>query len=236
MKNCCLTIVLFFVSLSSFSQGKWKQNYKRTKKNDALPHYTHTIRISPLSLIDPLQPSLTLGSEWRFGKNTSVGLDVSTLFTTISSDVKKWGYIIKPSLKLFLPSGNNIATNFYIEPDVFWKRQFKNESNWLGKGVENGVPAYFQFTNYTIVKDVIGANIKIGTQSTFKSKNMMFEFYLGFGVRKISKFIKNEPDALLRAQDNLFFSGEISTDGWSRGEPYWGVSFPMGIRISYIIK
>ena len=77
------------------------------KQFDSLPPYKHTIRVSPLSFIDVLQPSVTIGSEWHFNKRASVGLDISTLIPLNIEDTKRWGFILKPSFKYFFLFLNN---------------------------------------------------------------------------------------------------------------------------------
>jgi len=236
MKQYCSIIFLVFISLTTFSQGRWKQNYHRKSYYDTLPHYKYTVRVSPLSMIDVLQPSLTVGGEWHFSNTASVGLDISGLIPINIDDTKKWGFIIKPSLKLFIPSANSIASNFFIEPDIFWKRQLKNEDGWLGKNAVNNNPAYFEFKNYTLIKDVFGANIKIGSQTSLGPKNLMLEFYLGFGVRNITKHIKNEPNAFIQTERNQLFGTNGIFGSRNIDQTYWAVSFPLGVRIAYIIK
>jgi hypothetical protein len=206
------------------------------KQFDSLPPYKHTIRVSPLSFIDVFQPSVTVGSEWHFNKKASVGLDVSTLIPLNIENTKRWGFILKPSFKYFIPALNSLGGNFFIEPDIFWKKQLSNQDGWLGKSVVNSIPAYYEYKNYTIVKDVVGLNFKIGTQSTLISKRLMTEVYVGAGIRVISKKIRNEPDAFFENDPwQLFTSGGVF-GGRDINKTYWGISFPMGIRIAYIIK
>ncbi len=200
------------------------------KQFDSLPPYKHTIRLSPLSFIDVFQPSVTIGSEWHFNKRASVGLDISTLIPLNIEDTKTWGFILKPSFKYFIPTLNSFGGNFFIEPDIFWKKQLSNQDGWLEKGVVNNIPAYFEYKNYTIVKDVVGLNFKIGKQSTLLSKKLMFDFYFGAGLRIITSKVRNEPNVNLSVRDNFIFGRR------ELGAKYWGISFPMGIRFAYIIK
>ena len=236
MKHYCFITLLLFTSFCAIAQGKWKQDYHRKSYYDTLQRYRYTIRLSPLSIIDFLQPSVTLGGEWRFKNNSSLGLDISGLIPTNFEDTKKWGFIIKPSYRYYLPGANSAATKFFIEPDIFWKRQLKNEDGWLGKSAVNNNPAFFEFKNYTIIKDVLGANFKIGTQLSSGIKNVMVELYLGAGVRTIRKHIKNEPDAFIRTERGRFFGSSGLFDFRAINETYWGISIPMGMRFVYIFK
>lgn len=227
MRKYILTFFNIFIICCCVGQTK---NNKYNRSNDTLPLYRHTIRLSPFSFIDPLQPSLTLGTEWHYNKKSSIGLDMSILVPIESSTgSKKSGFIVKPSFKMFLPEANYAATNFFIEPDIFWKREITNQTGWLGLGAENNVPAYYEYKNFSFIKDVVGANFKIGTQSAVFSNTVMIEVYVGAGVRLIHGKVQNEPSASYDYNTGLFSRRQLN-------EYYWGVSFPMGLRIALPIK
>jgi hypothetical protein len=86
------------------------------------------------------------------------------------------------------------------------------------------------------VKDVVGFNFKIGTQSAIFAKRLMTEIYVGAGVRFITKKIRNEPDETVDTNRGQFFGTNGLFGSRNLDQTYWGLSFPMGIRFSYIIK
>lgn len=186
-------------------------------------------RIMCVSLVDPLQPSLTVGAEYYIDKKHSLAIDYSLIFTTQSlltniGDLHN-GFIIKPCYKFY----RSEKQSDFFELDFFWKKFNTYKSRWIGQDLQNGVPTYYQLQDYTLVKNVYGINIKYGQKFNFLNNAIFIEPYIGIGCRAINNKVKEFPDEVINI--DLPFHQQAQTN-----KTYFGVSFPVGIRLVVTIK
>jgi len=216
MRKIILTALLLCICIIAFNQ--------KGNKREQL-----SLRFSPLSLIDVYHPSVTFGAELRTTKKQALGLDVSLLINTLAVDnVYRTGFIIKPTYKFFL---DNLMENF-IELDCFWKKNYWGESRWIGREYQNGIPSYYQKDDYTVVKNVLGLNVKFGSRIELLDGCVFVEPYIGLGARVTNHKVKEHPDEIIEVKKPFFIDNQKALTNVD----VWGVSIPMGVRIVFAIK
>lgn len=216
MKKTILTALVLSICIVAFNQ---KAN-KTEKKS---------LRFSPVSLIDVYHPSVTFGAELMTAKKQALGLDISLLINTLAVDnVYRTGFIIKPTYKFFL---DNRGEDF-IELDCFWKKNYWGESRWVGREYQNGIPSYYQNEDYTVVKNVLGMNVKFGSRIEILDGWLFAEPYIGLGVRVTNHKAKEHPDETIEVKKPFFIDGQKALTNID----VWSLSIPMGVRIVFAIK
>ncbi len=216
MRKIILTALLLCICIVAFNQKK--NNIKKK-----------SLRLSPLSLVDVYHPSVTFGAELRTTKKQALGLDISLLINTLAADnVYRTGFIIKPTYKFFL---DNRGEDF-IELDCFWKKNYWGESRWMGREYQNGTPSYYQNEDYTVVKNVLGLNVKFGSRIELLDGWLFVEPYIGLGVRVTNHKVKEHPDEIIEVKKPFFIDSQNALTNAN----VWGLSIPMGVRIVFAIK
>lgn len=211
-----ISAIVFFICFQTLTAQK-----KDADKKFAL-------RTMYASLLDPVQSNLTFGAEYNVGKKQSIALDYSFIFHTPSlfnnNDIHS-GFIIKPCYKFYTDD----KKNDFFEFDLFWKKLNTEQTRWVGKDLQNGIPTYYQKEDYTLVKDVFGLDFKYGIKIDLLDKFIFIEPYIGLGVRTIHRKIAEHPDEIISVKAPFY--NEVQTN-----KTYWGVSFPMGVRLVVAIK
>lgn len=222
MNKIRLVFILLVVCKSSFCQDKFQSASNNAK---------FSLRISPTSLMDIVQPSFTFGCEYFLKNNQAVGIDYSILIdyqtTNNNNDVIEphYGFILKPTYKFFF----NNSQNGFIEFDCFWKKLHTPQTRWLERDVVNGVPTYYELENYTLEKDVLGLNFKVGAKNSFFNNLFFVETYIGVGFRSVYRKIAEHPNEVITVRTAFF--GDAKTTN-----KYWGLSIPLGVRLVVPIK
>ncbi len=216
MKNIIfLLIILFFINISLFSQ------------NNKIPRLA--LRTMFASLIDPVHPNATIGLEYNLNGRHSIAIDYSYILNVpapFDTKDEHSGFIIKPCFKVY----KNEKRDEFFECDFFWKKLYTNQSRWIGQNIQSGgVPAYYKKDDYTLSKDVFGFNIKYGQRVALLKNKVLLEPYFGIGIRFIGRKNINNPDEILTV--SAPFYGDVRTN-----KTYWGVSFPIGLRLVVPIK
>lgn len=231
MKNLLLTLSIFIVCISSIAQNKKQININDTAE---YTNYKLAIRMMPISLFDIIQPSLTIGTEYKFKQKFAAALDVSILipFQSISTGLEQnRGFILKPSFRYYLPRNKKTQISTFVEPDFFWKRQFNDKSEWLPVYNSSGEIDYNIRKDFVQLKEVIGFNIKIGSQQTIFNDNLFLEAYVGIGVRTGIKKVWGDDSFLPKDIKNSLFDDELKYN--KRLQTY---SFTGGARLVFAIK
>lgn len=215
MKKVIATILLFCICIIGFTQ-----------KGNNLEKFS--LRFSPISLADIYQPSVTFGAELRTTKKQAFGLDISLLINTLTVDnVYRTGFIIKPTYKFF---ADKFQQDF-VEVDCFWKKNYWGESRWVGREYQNGTPAYYQNEDFTVIKDVLGFNVKFGSKYKFSNGLFYLEPYVGLGARVTNHKIKEHPEEIVEVKNALPANNQkVVTNA-----DVWSFSIPMGVRIVFPI-
>lgn len=190
------------------------------QKKDPI-QYGHSISISPLALAD-FDNTLMLSGEHRFKPNLGFLLDAGLVVTSQFYENKKsaLGFNIRPSIRLYYDR----RLGSYGQLQAFWKRVDYHMNDWLDKDVVNGVATYFKEQDFTLRKNVYGANMIAGELFPLNSK-LLLDLYAGLGVRLRKQNIVGEPNSTYRSGWVLFSnpnSDKVTT-----------ISLPFGIRLTY---
>ncbi len=193
------------------------------QQKDSLDNqYKWAARLNPMALLDPFDLHLNVGAEHRYHPSWSVAAEVSTyLVSGYYNSVKKTrGYMFRPSLRFYpRPSGK-----MYFDAELFYKKVNYSFTDWLGKAARNGVPAYEEYTDFTLQKSVMGGHLKIGRQSYLISdKRWRAELFVGLGVRNKKERIREDPHAVYTPGNLFFFDPDF--------DPSLQLSGTMGFRI-----
>jgi hypothetical protein len=232
MKKTFATLAAFFCIYNiSFAQDTtvFKKSKIAIKKSD----YKFALRVMPLSLIDFIQPSVTIGGEYKIDENISFGLDCSYLIPLIQSETNFYvnkGFILKPSVRIYLNANKKSRLATYFEPDFFWKRIYNERSEWMPIYLPNGNLGYHQQKLFTELKEVLGVNMKFGIQQSIIGDNILMEVYGGAGLRTIYRSVADEPN-FIPSENRSFFSFEPS---YHKRLTIPSITF--GVRFVFIIK
>jgi hypothetical protein len=229
-----LTLSLLLLNFYAFSFG---QNYKSIRIIDtvAYTNYKLAIRMMPISLIDIIQPSVTVGAEYKINQRNAVAIDISGLIPYASVNTglaQNKGFILKPSFRYYFPKKKISQSNTFIEPDFFWKRQFNEKSEWVAVYGSNGNIDYNIRKDFTELKEVVGGNIKIGIQQKLFTDNFFIEVYAGVGIRTGIKKVWNSDNSFKPSETtNTFFDDHLKYN-----ERFKTYSITGGIRLVLAIK
>lgn len=163
---------------------------KAQKFSDSLFSTTSFIRFNPLGLVDVNDLNVSFGAEKRFSEKSSVALDLGYIFydEKFRYQGRTHGIILRPAYRFF--PGESL---FFVEAELHYKLVTHRITDWVGRGVVNDVPAYFQYTRFRLRKEVLGIHVKAGRQY-YLSDKIWLELYLGIGVHFRKYRIANHPD------------------------------------------
>lgn len=141
-----------------------------------------TLRFNFTGVIDGFDQNISFGAEYRFGGNWSAGIDFAYIFRSVylSQNKSASGYIVRPFVR-FYPDKQRTQ---FLEAQLHYKFISYKITDWLGRDVSNGVPAYEEYTTFDYRKRVYGINIIAGTQENLtRDKKLKMELYIGLGYR-----------------------------------------------------
>jgi hypothetical protein len=168
-----LFIAFFLISLSCkvFSQNKTSELQPKL-----------LLRFNPLGLGDPLDENLSFGIEHRLHPHWSTGTDAGWVFASVyaRNSSRANGVIVRPFIRYY-PNENGIG---FFEAELHYKYVAYNIEDWLGRNPVNNVPAYEEYTTFTLQKHVAGIHFKAGLLGNIsRNERLKFEFTGGLGVR-----------------------------------------------------
>ena len=140
------------------------------------------VRFSPLGVIDFLDHNLTPGIEYRMYGRWAAGLDAGYIFASdyIAKNKGTAGVLMRPYVRFYPKSSSGL----FLHAEFHYKRVRYRLEDWLGKAPVNGIPTYEEFTTFSYVKRVTGANLRIGGELFLSpNKRLRSEVTVGFGVR-----------------------------------------------------
>lgn len=143
------------------------------------------IHVNPLALADVGDPNISGGIEYR-NNNKGLHLDAGYIFTSIHHTSKRsaqpYGYYFRPAYRKYKKIHNNESNFWELRGGI--KQVWYGITDWVDKGLVNGVPAYQSYETFTLKKIVLNANFIAGTQHRLNSKgNTLIEYYVGCGLR-----------------------------------------------------
>jgi hypothetical protein len=188
----------------------------------------HKVKTDPLSPLMALK-EIRLGYEFPIAEKTSSMLEVTVIDNSYLTEVftaytKKRGYRLKADVRFVI--NENERAPFYVSPEIFYKYENFREEVWVLR--YNNL--FQQVMDFDGDVRVFSTNFKIGQQFQVKETNMLFEYYLGLGMR-----IRFEKDNM--PADVQYLNGyPISYGGYELEEDRFYPNVTAGIQIGYIFK
>lgn len=221
IKKYPAAFILLFFCLGAFAQRPERAG---SLNADASSGKGLTARFNYTGIIDPFDQNLSFGGEYKLNEHWSTGLDLAWVFTSayLSESKHVNGLIARPFVRYY-PWGNKKG---FFEAVVHYKYVSYRITDWVGKDVTNGVPAYEEYTNFHFNKNAFGLHLNAGTSANLsRDKRLKMEFYLGLGMRfKTQGADIGEYDRRWRGFGKLYDPN------------FSGIVLPMGARLVYDIK
>lgn len=148
-------------------------------------------RINFLGVLDGYDHNISLGAEYRFHPEWSVGLDAGYIFQSgyIEENKGVSGIILRPFLRHYFKENRK----GFVETHIHFKTVRYKVSDWIGKEVVEGVPSYEEFTTFHYNKKIFGISFIVGRNFNLIKKHdlVKLEPYFGLGIRIKSQRSKN---------------------------------------------
>jgi len=231
--NCFLFLLLILACQPGKAQSSKRSSYdhrKPTRKARIIyedpPDTANRImaRFNFTGMLDPYDENASLGGEYKFAAGWSVGGDVAYIFnSTYVPNVKKTtGYIVRPFIRLYPDTWRR----GFIEVQLHYKHASYQLTDWVGKDITNGVPAYEEFTTFYYKKKAWGFHFNAGSWTNLTANNKLrLEVFIGLGMRFKKQYTDN---ALYTPQKAAFME--------LYNPHYTTVVLPMGMRLVYDLK
>lgn len=194
------------------------------KLSDTLAKGNTFLRFNIVNIVDVSEPNISFGVERRISDHVSLTLDAGYILMSqrFRENGNSSGFIIRPAVRYF-PEKRKI----FFEAELHYKQHTHHLTDWIGRDVVAGVPAYEEYRNFRLRKQVIGPHFKFGALMPVK-KRLWFEFYAGIGIHW-RKYTVVEGRDLAYRFDQQF---EIITTGNTEKL----VAIPIGGRILYRLR
>ena len=197
--------------------------------------YSNIIKITPLKLVDLVNPSIELSYERLTGRSFSTQLMASCLLPINLVGVIK---DFNPEIKGFRFS---VEEKFYFKKSAplgpyagfefnYLNNQYKDIWNFDVKNTNSGTA--YNYTNYSdtfgIKKQTFSFNLKFGYQII--TKRLAIDFYAGLGLRykDVRHFDRINPN------DKMEIPGHPNVYYLTNQEgKYWTISIPLNLRIGW---
>lgn len=164
-----------------------------------------SIRVGLLGPFEFFDGNVTGGVEYPLGPKASLTADIGAIFYSLyfSNNNRALGYIFRPGLRYYFTENRR----GYMEGDLFYKRVGYQKTDWLERGVVNGISAYEEYRRFVFRKRVAGAQFLAGYKGKLnKQGTFWIEVNGGVSVRIKWQDIKNLPDAIY-SRDLVFNQG-----------------------------
>ena len=224
--------IIFAITFLSFSEDAVAQ-----KKLTNI-----TLTVNPFAFADT-ESGLTPGVGFGISKNLSIYTDVGFLFngpySNKDNNVNLIGYKIKPALRFFFnnKSERNYPKGGFAEIELLAKHVKFTLYDDLRINDNLGNFAYTYRGGYNIIKNVFGANLKIGHRFYFdKERKFGGDIYFGLGLKKRYLKATNLPLGFATRSDffenkglNIWRSQNIRDGKTEENLP----NFSMGMKLIY---
>lgn len=183
-----------------------------------------TARFNFTGVADPYDQNISVGGEYRFNPHWSVGSDVAYIFKSYYLSESKYarGIILRPFIRYYFEKNRN----GFLEAVINYKYVSYEITDWIGKEISNGMPAYEEYSTFHFIKKTYGLNFKAGTAANLtRDERLRLEFYAGLGIR-----FKNQ------GADIGSYTRRRGLFGGLYDPKYSTVVLPMGMRLVYDIK
>lgn len=189
----------------------------------ALKSYQRTIwKFCPLSLID-LTPSVQFGVEYplkeKYTMQHQLGYISNFWFSDLDANNKTYGGRFKTELRRYIGERKRSQIDRYFALDFMYKYLYKKDERFFWRYSS----AFQEQIAYHTDKHVVAVHLKFGFQEPL-GKHMVFDYFLGAGIRHIYN-ISDIPD------DAVVFDEWLWWDDYDGG--YFMPSFALGFKIGF---
>ncbi|TSJ44083.1 hypothetical protein FO440_07880 [Mucilaginibacter corticis] len=190
--------------------------------------YPNQIIVTPLRIVDPINPGFELGYQRSYHNNFATLVAVARMSNALLpksdfTDYKGWRLDLEQ--KYFLPTKRSSFRMYIAANMVYLKADYKANMVFAADTSASS-PAYND--NVDIHKRFIAGNLKYGVQ--LLARRFVFDFYAGFGgeLRKVTQSGLVDPNAILIEPRELNLNFEFN-------KPFNGPapSITMNARIAY---
>lgn len=195
--------------------------------------YKVQVRLSPLSLLDPVETSFSAGVDVKVGSRISAGGDAAWFFARSLAD-NKWeplnGFYLRPGFRYY----TSARLNFFAEAVFMYKYTSRPDRGWLGIDCVNGVPSYEKFDEFRFVKNIYDFSVRWGLRTPISGNRKLFlEYYMGAGAGvKVHRIKYRESNS---CTVNDFNNGFDFTNLNETGR-FPRISVPIGFRITWKLQ
>jgi hypothetical protein len=232
MTTRCLLVISLLVSAVAHAQLAPNQDQP---VRQALPAYRWVLKVAPLSLFDP-DNTVQIAAERMLGSNHAVqaefgygwqGLNLWNMSNSRYNDRQVWRARIE--YRYYLRGSGPIGQ--YVAFDGFFKQINARENGAFGVGCETGPCQYYQLYANSVQKNVIGGHIKFGRQTALADGRVLFDFYVGLGLRYRFISAPDRPEGAYRYQSYGF----DPFNSFYEPRPPLTASIAYGIKIGYAL-
>jgi len=194
------------------------------KLSDTLTEGNTFLRFNIANIVDVSEPNISFGAERRISDHFSLALDAGYILMSqqFRDNGNSSGFIIRPAVRYF-PEKSKI----FFEAELHYKQHTHHLADWIGRDVVAGVPAYEEYRDFRLRKQVIGPHLKFGAVMPVK-KRLWFEFYVGIGIHWRKYTVVEGRDLAYR------FNQQFETISTGNTEKL--VAMPIGWRILYRLR
>jgi hypothetical protein len=192
--------------------------------SDTLAKGNTFLRFNIVNLIDVSEPNISFGAERCISDYVSLALDAGYILMSqrFRERGNSSGFIIRPAVRYF-PEKSKI----FFEAELHFKQHTHHLRDWIGRDAVAGVPAYEEFREFRLRKQVIGPHLKFGSLIPV-TKRLWFEFYIGVGLHYRKYTVLEE--------QNLMYSFEQHFEIVNSGSTEKLAAIPIGWRILYKVR
>ncbi len=169
-------------------QTNTKRNYYKLD----VPANSWHLRVNPLRLIDFIDPSISVGAEYRIKERLALGADISYIYWSNYFENKKGatGFSIRPAIKYYTSQEKRV----YFETELMYKQNVFKIYDWAGMDCVNGVSSYSELRNFKLKKNTYAIHAKLGRIGMLSKNNAVsIDYYIGIGVRHKSYKLTDLP-------------------------------------------
>ncbi len=218
--------ILIAISIVIFISSSYSQEVATTVNKPA------NIKFNMLALFDPVsayQFSYEYGIGGRFNLQHEFGYITHNSPMYYGNDKKLDGFRIKTELKYYMPDREHTRTGMYFSGEAMWnKYSMTKEAQFAMQDW-----SYFQMMDVTKHKNVFAFHQKFGYQAGIKDSKVVFDFYIGLGVRSVyTQTDYPEEGELVSGEDLDFFTVFGSSDNGFSVRPSFTMGYKIGIFLS----
>jgi hypothetical protein len=196
-----------------------------------------TLNWFPFGFLEP-DGNFTMGVEYRFGQRLAVLSDVGILFRSNNVDGRSGqegildgltGYKLKPELRWYFKNRNkrNPFDGGFVALEGIYKHADYLRYDRIQVFDNQGNLAYNYFGGYRIIKDVLGASLKLGYRNYWLPNDRFgIEGYFGIGTRNKTFALRDLPPGGVFDRD--FFSNRFLRFHWREGRL---TTFSLGLKL-----